>query len=314
MSFADSLRRVTLVLLAATVLYASHAPAFAADDETWATINRSAGSIDVGSLWKFDPKSGKSTPRLAGANLTSDDPYQYKPDTFCRAGGGELGCQGLQCPPSEAGGQEGTPVIWKRAPKAIENPDWTDYRGITGPTCFYGEKPRDALADIAARILNDFRQLPISPGTVQAQPFPHTLKGGPTNFYTTTGQQTFDLTILGQTVHLTATPTNHTYNYGDGTTLGPTPATGYPIAQPQWLTTETPTSHTYAETGNYQAAVTTTYSGTYSVNNGPPLPINGTLDLTTPPTTIHVWKTQRALVADTCQENPTSWGCPDADG
>ncbi|WP_405474367.1 hypothetical protein [Paenarthrobacter ilicis] len=216
----------------------------------------------------------------------------------------------MDCPATSAGGQAGTPVIWKEAPKSITNPTWTDWTPVSGPTCLYDTKPENVLADVAARILNDFRQLPINPGTVQAQPFPHTLKGGPTNFYTTTGQQTFDLTILGQTVHLTATPTNHTYNYGDGTTLGPTPATGYPIAQPQWLTTETPTSHTYAETGNYQATVTTTYTGTYSVNNGPPLPINGTLDLTTPPTTIHVWKTQRALVADTCQENPTSWGCP----
>ncbi|WP_314325019.1 hypothetical protein [Paenarthrobacter ilicis] len=279
------------------------------------SIGKHETGLAIAASFKIDGVTGKLSSVLNdGGNAASDDPYQYKPDTFCRAGGGELGCQGLQCPPSEAGGQEGTPVIWKRAPKAIENPDWTDYRGITGPTCFYGEKPRDALADIAARILNDFRQLPINPGTIQAQPFPHTLKGGPTNFYTTTGQQTFDLTILGQTVHLTATPTNHIYNYGDGTTLGPTPATGYPIAQPQWLTTETPTSHAYAETGNYRANITTTYTGTYSVNNGPPLPINGTLDLTTPPTTIHVWKTQRALVADTCQENPTSWGCPDADG
>ncbi|MFP5019035.1 hypothetical protein ACKLTP_19010, partial [Paenarthrobacter ureafaciens] len=83
-------------------------------------------------------------------------------------------------------------------------------------------------------------------------------------------------------------------------TLGPTPATGHPLPDTHWLTTTTQTSHTYPTPGNYPATVTTTYTGTYPVNTGPPLPINGTLNLTTAPPTIHVWKTETALVADTC--------------
>ncbi|MDR6640598.1 hypothetical protein [Paenarthrobacter nitroguajacolicus] len=238
-------------------------------------------------------------------------------DTHCRADGPDTkdpGCDALNCPPKSPGGEVGIPVIWKEAPKAITNPGWTDWVPVSGPTCLYDAKPEDVLANIAARILNDFRQLPVNPGTLQAQPFPNTLKGGPTNFYATPGQQTFDLTILGQNVHLTATPANYTYTYGDGTKLGPTPLAGYPIPQTQWLTTETRNSHTYTQTGNYPATLTTSFTGTYSVNNGPPLPINGTLDLTTPPTTIHVWKTEKALVADTCEQNPKSWGCPEAGG
>ncbi|MDD7834685.1 PKD domain-containing protein [Paenarthrobacter sp. AB444] len=234
-------------------------------------------------------------------------------DVHCRSGGSDTpdrGCLTLDCPPKTPGGEAGTPVIWRQAPKSITNPVWTDYPAVSGPTCLYGPQPGNVLADIAARILTDFRQLPVNPGTLQAQPFPHTLKGAPTNFYTSTTAQTFDVTILGQTVHLTATPTSYTYNFGDGTTLGPTPATGYPIPQTEWLTTDTRTSHTYTNTGNYPATATTTFTGTYSVNNGPPLPINGTLNLTTPPITIQVWKTERALVADTCEQNPQSWGCP----
>ncbi|WP_260842485.1 PKD domain-containing protein [Paenarthrobacter nicotinovorans] len=205
----------------------------------------------------------------------------------------------------------GSPVIWLKAPKAVTNPTFTDWQPVDGkPACLYDAEPQDVLADIAARILTDFRQLPVNPGTLQAQPFPHTLKGAPTNFYTSTTAQSFDVTILGQAVHLTATPTSYTYTFGDGTTLGPTPATGYSIPQTEWLTTDTRTSHTYTNTGNYPATATTTFTGTYSVNNGPPLPINGTLNLTTPPITIQVWKTERALVADTCEQNPQSWGCP----
>jgi len=200
--------------------------------------------------------------------------------------------------------------VWKKAPKAISNPDWTDYRAISGPTCLYAAQPENVLANIATRILNDFRQLPVNPGTLEAQPFPHTLKGGPTNFYTTATEQAFDVTILGQAVHLTATPASFTYNFGDGTSRGPTPVAGYSIPEAGWLLNETRSSHSYTATGNYPATITTSFTGTYSVNNGPPLPINGTLDLTTPPKTIQVWKTEKALVADTCQENPKSWGCP----
>ncbi|NWL10884.1 hypothetical protein DM793_06190, partial [Paenarthrobacter nitroguajacolicus] len=225
-------------------------------------------------------------------------------DVHCRSGGTDTpdrGCLTMECPAKTPGGEEGTPVIWRQAPKSITNPTWTDYPAVSGPTCLYDPQPENVLANIAARILNDFRQLPVNPGSLEAQPFPHTLKGGPTNFYATTGEQGFDVTILGQAVHLTATPANYTYAFGDGTNLGPTPAAGYSIPEAEWLNNETRTSHIYTDTGNYQATLTTSFTGTYSVNNGPPLPINGTLDITTPAKTIHVWKTEKALVADTCQ-------------
>ncbi|ASN22308.1 hypothetical protein CGK93_02275 [Arthrobacter sp. YN] len=234
-------------------------------------------------------------------------------DVHCRSGGTDTpdrGCLTMECPAKTPDGEEGTPVIWRQAPKSITNPTWTDYPAVSGPTCLYDAQPENVLANIAARILTGFRQLPVNPGTLEAQPFPHTLKGGPTNFYATTAEQDFDVTILGQAVHLTAIPANYTYTYGDGGTLGPTPVAGYSIPETDWLNNETRTSHTYTETGNYQATLTTSFTGTYSVNNGPPLPINGTLDITTPAKTIHVWKTERALVADTCQQNPNSWGCP----
>ncbi|SEJ46357.1 hypothetical protein SAMN04487917_10641 [Arthrobacter sp. yr096] len=282
------------------------------DDGGPITVGRSETAIRVGGTFIFNPETGKSEP-TPGTSPTVVDPNQYKADTHCRADGPDTkdpGCDALQCPPNTAGGEEGTPVIWKEAPKAITNPGWTDWIPVSGPTCLYDPEPGNVLADIAARIINDFRQLPVNPGTLEAQPFPHTLKGGPTNFYTTATEQAFNLTILGQTVHLTATPTSHSYTYGDGATLGPTPTTGYPISEAEWLTNATRTSHSYTETGNYQAAVTTSFTGTYSVNNGPPLPVNGTLDITTPAKTIHVWKTEKALVADTCEQNPNSWGCP----
>ncbi|WP_422757908.1 hypothetical protein [Paenarthrobacter sp. C1] len=305
--------RVGVLLLVLSAIWATPAPAHSSnDDGRQLSVGRGETALTVGATFIFNPETGKSEPR-PGASPADEDPNQYMADTHCRADGPDTkdpGCDALDCPATTPGGPEGTPVIWKEAPKAITNPGWTNWIPITGPTCLYDAEPQNVLADIAARILNDFRQLPINPGNLQAQPFPHTLKGGPTNFYTTATEQTFDVTILGQAIHLTATPANHTYTFGDGTTLGPTPAAGYPIPEAEWLTTETRTSHSYTQTGNYPATITTSFTGTYSVNNGPPLPINGTLNITTPATTIHVWKTQRALVADTCQQNPNSWGCP----
>ncbi|MGO4147828.1 hypothetical protein AB4Y77_22420, partial [Paenarthrobacter sp. YAF11_1] len=173
-------------------------------------------------------------------------------DTHCRADGPDTkdpGCDALECPATTTGGEEGTPVIWKEAPRAITNPGWTDWIPVSGPTCLYDPQPENVLANIAARILTDFQQLPVNPGTLEAQPFPHTLKGGPTNFYATTAEQGFDVTILGQAVHLTATPANYTYTFGDGGALGPTPVAGYSIPETDWLTNDTRTSHIYTETG-----------------------------------------------------------------
>ncbi|MET3904723.1 hypothetical protein ABIE35_003306 [Paenarthrobacter sp. 4246] len=316
MSFADRtlLYAFSFALTALLVLTISSTSVAATSDE-WISLNDSNGSVDLEANWSFDPVTGKSTPALGGTSA-AEDPYQYKPDLRCTLGGPgarEMGCLALECPPTTPDGEKGSPVIWMQAPKGITNPTFTDWQPVDGkPACLYDAEPGNVLEDIAARILTDFQQLPVTPGTLEAQPFPHTLKGGPTNFYATTAEQGFDVTILGQAVHLTATPANYTYTFGDGTALGPTPVAGYSIPETDWLSNETRTSHTYTETGNYQASLTTSFTGTYSVNNGPPLPINGTLDITTPAKTIHVWKTERALVADTCQENPNSWGCPGA--
>ena len=303
------------MVLLVTAHWAGFAPAQPPNDNGGQiSVGRGETALTAGGTFVFNPETGKSE-STAGTSPTAEDPNQYMADVHCRSGGTDTpdrGCLTMECPAKTPDGEEGTPVIWRQAPKSIANPTWTDYPAVSGPTCLYDPQPENVLANIAARILTDFQQLPVTPGTLEAQPFPHTLKGGPTNFYTTTAEQGFDVTILGQAVHLTATPANYTYTFGDGGALGPTPVAGYSIPEADWLNNATRTSHIYTETGNYQATLTTSFTGTYSVNNGPPLPINGTLNLTTPAKTIHVWKTERALVADTCQQNPNSWGCPGA--
>ncbi|UVJ39335.1 PKD domain-containing protein [Arthrobacter sp. CJ23] len=254
-------------------------------------------------------------PEARSDAAVEEDPNKYMYDLQCRVEDDKTSVPclpgQLRCPPKEPGGEEGIPIIWKYAPKAIENPTWTQWQPVNGQAvCLYDAEPQNILANIAARILSDFRQLPVNAGELGAQPFPHTLRGGPTNFYANTTEQAFDVTILGQRVHLVATPASYTFSFGDGTSLGPTPIAGGPIPELEWLSEATRTSHAYEQTGDFPVTVTTSFTGTYAVNGGPALPINGTLDLATAPRTIQVWRTETALVAENCLTDPTSWACP----
>jgi len=203
--------------------------------------------------------------------------------------------------------------VWRTAPKGLENPEWTQWKPDSGPTCLYAEKPEDVLRAIAARIANDFKQLPVQSAKVTVQPGPHTLKGMETNVFAEAREQAFDVVILGQNVHLEATPVEYTYNYGDGTTFGPTMFAGGSITEDEWGT-KTRTSHVYKQTGDFRLAVTTAFRGTYSVNGGPPLPITGSGQFASPGQLVSVWRSETRQVADNCIENPTGWACPGTPG
>ncbi|MFC8411469.1 hypothetical protein [Arthrobacter sp. NPDC057259] len=151
--------------------------------------------------------------------------------------------------------------------------------------------------------------MPINPGQATAQPSPHTLRGAETNFFAQSAAQQFDITILNQAVHVTATPVQYIWTYGDGTSLGPTPAAGGPLPQERWGE-KTSTSHAYAETGDFGVVLTTHFQGTYSVNGGPPLPIPGQGQFSGPSQTVSVWRSITRNFADDCLRNPQGQGCP----
>lgn len=265
--------------------------------------------IDIGaSIWTPDG-TGDMVQKPAGT--VTQDPNRYDYIFACQVDEQSLhaACPDSQrlCPP-RADGTEGTLVIWRSAPRAIANPTWTEWTPMGGPTCLYDSKPEDVLPRIAARILEDFRNLPITAGSVSAQPSPHTLVGAETNVYASAAEQQFDVTILGQRVHLTATPSQYSFNYGDGATLGPSGTYGGPIPEAEWGS-KTRTSHVYGNTGNFNVTVTTSFTGTYSVNNGPALPINGTGEFTSAPQTLQVWRSVTRNYADDCNVNPLGEGC-----
>lgn len=235
-----------------------------------------------------------------------DDPFKYRSKHVCRE---DPSLDGSNCagPDVECtANQNGRKVNWYRSLKALDA-----YSFFAGPTCVYDEKPIDILDRIAADIQRQFESLPINAGAVVAQPSPHTLRGAETNFYADAVEQQFDVTMFGQKVHVVATPVQYTWNYGDGSVFGPQPSMGGPLPQERWGE-KTRTSHVYANTGDFQVVLTTSFQGTYSVNSGPPLPIPGQGSFSSAPQTISVWRSITRNYADDCNQNAQGQGCPGA--
>lgn len=155
---------------------------------------------------------------------------------------------------------------------------------------------------------HDFDTFPITAATPQQERAPHTLKNYNTNFWADPNPQEFTRTINGQNVVLRATPVSYTFDYGDGTTLGPVAYPGYQLGTDVW-DQPTDTSHQYAEPGDYHFALTTTYRGEYSVDGGPWQVIDGTVSRTSDPQLVRVWRTKVGLVADDCAAGADAWGC-----
>lgn len=155
---------------------------------------------------------------------------------------------------------------------------------------------------------HDFDTFPITAATPQQERAPHTLKNYNTNFWADPNPQEFTRTINGQNVVLRATPVSYTFDYGDGTTLGPVAYPGYQLGADVW-DQPTDTSHRYTDPGDYHFTLTTTYRGEYSVDGGPWQVIDGTVSRTSDPQLVRVWRTKVGLVADDCATGADAWGC-----
>lgn len=202
-------------------------------------------------------------------------------------------------------GEPGTAIYWYYSDTTFKPPVWTYY---SGPECVYGEKPRDLLAEIAAQIASEFQRTPVAAATIGSQPGPHTLRGKETNVYAEATTQTFNITMLGQQVTITATPVAYTWNYGDGTAWGPTPVHGAALHKDR-IGEQTQSSHVYTETGRLSINLTTHFNGSYTVNGGPELPIPGQGNIASPALGLTVWRAETNLYADNCFQNPQGVGC-----
>ena len=132
-----------------------------------------------------------------------------------------------------------------------------------------------------------FQTLPLPQLTTQQQPPGNGLVGLPVVFHTdgpTT--QTFTVDIRGFDVDIVATASSFTWHTGDGSELTSTdPGAPYP---------DHAVSHSY-RSGTYTAALTTTWSGTFSVDGGASADVPGTTTTAGPPVTFTVVQARAVL-------------------
>ncbi|WP_105030964.1 PKD domain-containing protein [Arthrobacter ruber] len=155
--------------------------------------------------------------------------------------------------------------------------------------------------------VEEFQKQPVLAATVLSQPANFGLRNAHSNLWAQAAEQEFAFEFQDADVVLMARPVAYLWEYGDGTTVrttspgGPVPGNGFD--------TQTPTSHRYAKTGDFQVTVTTFFAGDYSVDGGPFQPVAGEAAVVSAPHLMSIWRTQGHQVSQDCLENPTGIGC-----
>ena len=154
--------------------------------------------------------------------------------------------------------------------------------------------PSDAgAAPLPGLSLADFQRLPLPAGTSTVEPpGGYVLVTMPTNvFASSTEPVVLTTTVLGQPVQVRATPARWSWDFGDGTVVGPTtdPGAAYPA-----LTN----THAYAERGDYEIVMTTHYTGEFSLDGATWYPIQGEAQVDSAPVTVTAMAGRNVLVAD----------------
>ena len=142
----------------------------------------------------------------------------------------------------------------------------------------------DPVAAIPALIEREFKRAVVLKGVAEVSPAPDTLVNVETRFRTgAPASYDVPLTILGQSVVITATAAAWTWHFGDGDT--------------QRLTTGSSTTHVYERAGAKGAYVVIEWSGTYRIGGDPTVrQVVGTATTTGDPVQVGVREARSELV------------------
>ncbi len=275
------------------------APAAAADcgRAVCPDVRPNSGALTAAYLATSDGASWLAEPSAPEAH-----PYTYRLIDPCVANDAETGnCQGLDFRDCPAAPDRVVDFLLIQQQRRVL-PDGTTTDGFPVPA---GSAPGTALGpwtplgrgcvDITAlnpppspgEVYRYFQTLPLPDLPTQQQPPGNALAGLPVVFYTdgpTT--QTFTVDIRGFTVDIVATASAFTWDTGDGTVLQTTdPGAPYPHHT---------ISHDY-RSGTYTASLTTTWSGTFSVDGGATADVPGTTTTDGPPATFTVLQASPVL-------------------
>ena len=165
----------------------------------------------------------------------------------------------------------------------------TDWERAPDTVCLGGDAPElDPAAAVPALVQREFKRVVVLKGEAEVSPSPETLVNVPTRFRTP-APESYDipLTLLGQSVVITARAERWTWVLGDGTSKSTTArGTGGYV------------EHAYRTTATREAHVEIEWSGTFRVNGGAPRPILGTATTTGDPAEVVVREAHTELVRD----------------
>lgn len=143
----------------------------------------------------------------------------------------------------------------------------------------------DPAVLIPAIVDREFKRVVVLKAVPVVQPLPDTLVRFPTRFATNTARSyDIPLTLLGQSVVITATAASYTWQFGDGTSTTITTAAAR-------------TEHSFSDTGSRTARVDITWTGTFRINGGPAQDVTGTATTTGQPVTLQVKQARSELIA-----------------
>ena len=223
----------------------------------------------------------------SSSNVNSSSNVTYSTEPICNRGSGAGSDMYYGCGEQASCGSNGLEYwIWRHT---------DDGSNIVGATCVEsGDTP---AADVLTpgRILEAFERIPLPESPLEVQP-----PGGVTlvNFDTIlhTDAQPFTETVqlLNRQITFDIEPAEFTWTLGDGSTLSTTdPGRAWRSGLPM----DEYVSHRYAKAGTVQLWLTTPWSARWRLPNGPWRPVDGTVDITSPPQQLEVTTARPQLVS-----------------
>ncbi len=158
---------------------------------------------------------------------------------------------------------------------------------LVDTVCLGPDEPvLDPAVAIPALVQREFKSVVVLAGNPDVSPKPDTLVNVATRFRTDAPPSyAIPLTLLNQSVVITARAERYVWHLGDGSIRQSTAANGY-------------LEHVYERAGTRQAFVVIEWSGTFRVNGGSPQPITGTVTTTGPAVAVEVKQARSELVRD----------------
>jgi hypothetical protein len=143
--------------------------------------------------------------------------------------------------------------------------------------------------EVPAFTLQEFQRLPIPASRIRVQPATRrTLVNVETNVYADSHPVIIRTTLLGLPVRVRAIPVKFTWSFGDGTSLRTRDA-GAPYPR---MTT----AHVYRQPGRRAISLVTSYAGEFSVSDGPWLPVDGEVEVSSATVVVVVHEARAHLV------------------